>query len=561
MKTLFSDTIIIPSIEEAIRIKKEGYTGRIATLDGEVVDRDGIIWSGKGKEVLRRKREMKELEYFIEKLKEDINKKTEMMQKEKDRLSTLEQEIDSVDELISEEEARLTGLRHSLDNAFQEKERLEKRVSLLTLEKGEFLKEKEILTEDIKRTDEEIKTIEEKRKALELEIESLKNIILERRQSIDALRQQYTELRMSQTKKMENYNTLLGEIANAERTVRTIEEKKTVLSTTIENLDKERDNLLKSIDKLKLETSEQARKAMEIKERLSAQRQEIQEESKRFFEAEEMVKKKRDSLEILLKEISELDIQRAETVVRLEGIRDSVNINYGINIEELDERDLSVEGTFEEISERLNGIRDKIEELGPVNPGIIEEYRELKERYNFLNTQQEDLTNSIKELEEAIQKINATTRAKLRDAFNALNEKFGEVFSSLFGGGKASIVLTDENNILESGIEIIAQPPGKRLQNINLLSGGEKALTALSLLIASFLIKPAPLCILDEADAPLDEANIERFARMVKELSRNIQFVIITHNKTTMSYCDYLYGVTMEEPGVSKIISLQLASP
>lgn len=561
LKAIFNGTIIVHSIEEAIRIKKEGYAGRIATLDGEVLDQDGIIWSGKGREVLRRKREIKELEHFIERLKEEINRKTEAIQKEKERLSKLEQEIEKIEGLISEEETRLTGLRHSLDNAFQEKERLERRVSLLHFEKGESSKEKEILTEDIKKRDEEIKALGEKRKALELEIESVKNLLLEKKQSIELLRQQYTELRMSQTKKMENYNSILGEIVSAENTIRTIEEKKTVRATIMENLDKERDSLLKSIEELKLKTSEQAKEVMEIKERLATQRQEIQEESKKFFEAEERVKSMREGLELLLKEISELDIQRAETVVRLDGIRDSININYGINIEELDEKGLSVEGTLEELSERLNGIRKKIEELGPVNPGIIEEYEELKERYNFLNTQQEDLTNSIKELEEAIQKINTTTRTKLREAFNALNEKFGEVFSSLFGGGKASIVLTDENNILESGIEIIAQPPGKRLQNINLLSGGEKALTALSLLIASFLIKPAPLCILDEADAPLDEANIERFARTLKELSKNIQFIVITHNKTTMSYCDYLYGVTMEEPGVSKIISLQLTAP
>lgn len=561
LKAIFNGTIIVHSIEEAIRIKKEGYAGRIATLDGEVLDQDGIIWSGKGREVLRRKREIKELEHFIERLKEEINRKTEAIQKEKERLSKLEQEIEKIEGLISEEETRLTGLRHSLDNAFQEKERLERRVSLLHFEKGESSKEKEIVTEDIKKRDEEIKALGEKRKALELEIESVKNLLLEKKQSIELLRQQYTELRMSQTKKMENYNSILGEIVSAENTIRTIEEKKTVRATIMENLDKERDSLLKSIEELKLKTSEQAKEVMEIKERLATQRQEIQEESKKFFEAEERVKSMREGLELLLKEISELDIQRAETVVRLDGIRDSININYGINIEELDEKGLSVEGTLEELSERLNGIRKKIEELGPVNPGIIEEYEELKERYNFLNTQQEDLTNSIKELEEAIQKINTTTRTKLREAFNALNEKFGEVFSSLFGGGKASIVLTDENNILESGIEIIAQPPGKRLQNINLLSGGEKALTALSLLIASFLIKPAPLCILDEADAPLDEANIERFARTLKELSKNIQFIVITHNKTTMSYCDYLYGVTMEEPGVSKIISLQLTAP
>jgi chromosome segregation protein len=203
-------------------------------------------------------------------------------------------------------------------------------------------------------------------------------------------------------------------------------------------------------------------------------------------------------------------------------------------------------------------LREKIQELGPVNLGTLEEYEELRIRYEFLSKQREDLNKSIAELEEAITKINATTRRRLRDAFDTLKAKFSEVFMVLFGGGRADLVLTDEENILESGMDIIAQPPGKRLQNINLLSGGEKTLTALSLLFASFLIKPTPLCILDEADATLDESNTERFARMLQELSREIQFIIITHNRTTMSASDYLYGITTEEAGVSKVISMQL---
>jgi chromosome segregation protein len=198
-------------------------------------------------------------------------------------------------------------------------------------------------------------------------------------------------------------------------------------------------------------------------------------------------------------------------------------------------------------------------DLGPVNLGSLEEYEELKGRYDFLSKQQEDLTLSIAELEEAITRINATTRRKLREAYEALRAKFTEVFRTLFGGGTADIVLTDTENILESGLDIIAQPPGKKLQNMNLLSGGEKALTSLALLFAGFLIKPSPLCILDEADAPLDESNTVRFAEMVKNLSRDTQFIVVTHNKTTMEVANYLYGVTMEEAGVSKIISLQFS--
>jgi chromosome segregation protein len=190
--------------------------------------------------------------------------------------------------------------------------------------------------------------------------------------------------------------------------------------------------------------------------------------------------------------------------------------------------------------------------------GTIDEYEELKTRYEFLTTQRDDLLNSIDALEETIRKINKTSKKRLEEAFVALNEKFKEVFTILFGKGKAELQLT-EGSILDAGIEIVAQPPGKRLQNIMLLSGGEKALTAISLLFAGFMIKPTPMCLLDEVDAPLDESNTGRFTDLVKKMSEKIQFIAITHNRRTMEAADYLYGITMEEPGASKVISMHLA--
>jgi chromosome segregation protein len=174
-----------------------------------------------------------------------------------------------------------------------------------------------------------------------------------------------------------------------------------------------------------------------------------------------------------------------------------------------------------------------------------------------LTKQRDDLLQSIKALEETIHKINRTSKRRLEEAFEALNEKFKVVFAILFGKGKAELQLT-EGSILDAGIEIVAQPPGKRLQNITLLSGGEKALTALSLLFAGFMIKPTPLCLLDEVDAPLDESNTERFINLLKKLSEEIQFITITHNRRTMESADYIYGITMEEPGSSKVVSMHL---
>jgi chromosome segregation protein len=208
--------------------------------------------------------------------------------------------------------------------------------------------------------------------------------------------------------------------------------------------------------------------------------------------------------------------------------------------------------------EAIAELREKIERMGPVNMMAIEQSRELEERHGFLSTQRNDLVESIAQTNEAINKIDETTHARFREAFTAINANFQETFSTLFGGGKAGITLLDENDPLESGIDIVAQPPGKRLQSVMLLSGGEKALTAIALMFGIFKYKPSPFCLLDEIDAPLDDANIGRFVEMLRSMMDRTQFIIITHNRKTMEIADRLYGVTMEEPGVSKLISIQL---
>ena len=211
-----------------------------------------------------------------------------------------------------------------------------------------------------------------------------------------------------------------------------------------------------------------------------------------------------------------------------------------------------------DIEETTARLREKIERLGPVNMMAIEEFDDLDERYEFLTAQRKDLVESIDATVDAITRINKTTRERFREAFDAINTHFQLTFSTLFGGGRAGLVLLDETDLLESGIDIIAQPPGKRLQSIQLLSGGEKALAAMALMFAIFKFKPSPFCLLDEIDAPLDEANIGRFVEMLRGMQSETQFILVTHNRKTMEIADRLYGVTMEEPGVSKLVSVQL---
>jgi chromosome segregation protein len=206
---------------------------------------------------------------------------------------------------------------------------------------------------------------------------------------------------------------------------------------------------------------------------------------------------------------------------------------------------------------RYQEVRNKIEALGPVNPQALEEFQEASQRYDFLNTQRQDLLDSIRDTEKAIQELDTESRRRFKEAFDVINDHFKHMFQTLFGGGQGEMRLTDEANLAESGIDIMASPPGKRLQNVALLSGGEKSLTAMALLMAIFRYTPSPFCILDEVDAPLDEPNIQRLTRLIKEMSRDTQFIVITHAKRTMEVAQALYGVTMQEPGLSKLVSVR----
>ena len=208
--------------------------------------------------------------------------------------------------------------------------------------------------------------------------------------------------------------------------------------------------------------------------------------------------------------------------------------------------------------EAIIELRAKVDRLGPVNMMAVEQFDELESRYVFLTTQRADLLESIAQTSLAILRIDETTRERFTEMFTAINLNFQHTFSTLFGGGRAGLTLLDDSDPLESGIEIIAQPPGKRLQSVQLLSGGEKALTAIALMFGMFQYKPSPFCLLDEIDAPLDDANITRFVEMLRDMQQHTQFIVITHNRKTMEIADRLYGVTMEEPGVSKLLSVEM---
>jgi chromosome segregation protein len=279
-----------------------------------------------------------------------------------------------------------------------------------------------------------------------------------------------------------------------------------------------------------------------------------------LLELEESIKELRPLGEACQENKNRLQIVLTEKKLGYQHLAANLREKYDLDLEGLS-LDFS-DGGFpskEDVVAEIDDLRGRLERMGEVNLAAIGEYEELTTRFQFMNQQKDDLEKSIADLQRTIVKLNRICRLRFKESFEEINDKFQSIFPRLFRGGTAKLVLTDENDYLETGVDIIVQPPGKRLQSITLLSGGEKALTAVSLLFAIFLTKPSPFCFLDEVDAPLDDANLDRFNDMIREMSQFSQFVLVTHNKKTMQAAEVLYGITMSEPGVSKVVSVRMS--
>jgi chromosome segregation protein len=296
-----------------------------------------------------------------------------------------------------------------------------------------------------------------------------------------------------------------------------------------------------------------------LEERLQADRQRYRAISLQLAEIGEAIKELRPLGEACQQEKSRVQLVLAEKRLNLQHLGDSLREKYDVELESLAIPFDDNSPSKDQLAMDIEDLRGRLERMGEVNLAAIGEYEELTTRFQFMSQQKEDLEKSIADLQQTIVKLNRICRLRFKESFEAINEKFEAIFPRLFRGGKAKLLLTDENDFLETGVDIIVQPPGKKLQSITLLSGGEKALTAVSLLFAIFLTKPSPFCFLDEVDAPLDDANIDRFNEIIKEMSEHSQFVLVTHNKKTMQAAEVLYGITMAEPGVSKVVSVRMS--
>ena len=278
--------------------------------------------------------------------------------------------------------------------------------------------------------------------------------------------------------------------------------------------------------------------------------------NKKLEEAEEDIIEQIEKIDGLKEQINKSDMKKSKFEIELEQIIAKMWEEYELTPN--DPGEYIEPKNVAEVQKQVNILRAKMKDLGSVNMDSIEEYKKLKERYDFMAEQQLDLETTIAKLRKIIQEMTETMKEQFSERFKLINNNFAEVFVELFGGGKAELKLTDEENILESGIEIEVQPPGKKLQNMMLLSGGERAFTAIALLFAILKINPAPFCVLDEIEAALDDVNVYRFAEYLKKFSTMSQFLVITHRKGTMEAANTVYGVTMEENGISKLLSLDL---
>jgi len=332
----------------------------------------------------------------------------------------------------------------------------------------------------------------------------------------------------------------------------------------IENFNEDIQRTEKIIDDLNKEIKESEDKLIQFNEKSEALKKSINELIAHRSEIENKIaqrkndtRKDEEELAKINERISNLEKSGVELSFKRDGILDYLWTEYEKKISDLSDIKVS-ENMLADFQNEIVDLKKKIQDLGPINNLAIQEYRDLKKRFEYYLDQKTDIEKAREDIISVIEEINKTSVDLFISTFNEIQKNFSEMFKRLFEGGEAFLELSEPENVLESGIEIIVRPPGKKFKNINLLSGGERALTAIALLFATYMVKPSPFCFLDEIDAPLDEQNIQRFVKMLREFSKSTQFIIVTHNKKTMHISESIYGVTMEEPGVSKVISVKM---
>lgn len=559
---LLGRTIIIKDLDDAIKLAKRfNYAYRIVTLNGDIINAGGSMTGGslsKGStNLLNRK-------YRIEKIEEDINELQQVLSNLEEDKRQLKTEVQDIQSRISIQEENLQKMNIEIIRIDNEKNKVYRELertkeSLLKYEdemdrlKGELdnlLKEEEMILEELNLIDKES--------------DKTQKIIKEMLAEFEEIKLQKEELEKEVTDVKIKLNYMENKLANKEEKLESIRMELEDTANLIELKEVELKRIREEIDCLideRNQTKDEILNYSKLKEEKEKALAELKSQKellmKDYYFEQESLNEINGKINEESNLINSCDIAEAKYNTQLDNVYSKLKDDYELDYEKALEYKIPLEDLNKAKADSRE-LKKKIKEIGSVNLASIEDYKRVKERLDFISKQHEDLLLSKKNLLQVISDMENKMEEQFIYNFNKINEAFKEVFSTLFGGGKASIELEDDKDVLTCGIEIKAQPPGKKLQNLSLLSGGEKSLTAVALLFAILKVKPTPFCILDEIDAALDEANINRYTNYLRSFSKDTQFIIITHRKGTMEVADILYGVTMEEEGVSKLVSVKL---
>ena len=558
---LLGRTVIVDNMNNAINLAKQNqYNFKIVTLDGDLINSSGSMTGGsvskKTVNILGRNKEIEKLTKQIKKIKIDIEK----LENEKKEILASNNEVFENQNKI-ENELQTIEIKYNVELQKQKSieqniEKIENRISNLKNEKEKLKNEKIEIENIIVRNNKQIEEFDIENEKYQKDIDEFTINNKENQKKVDDLNFDITNLKISVSSfdESENSITEITDIIKKE-----IENSKTSINNKINEIE----NLKKENEKLEKDIKDNFNKIEEIQNEVKNSGQSIEKLKNERIKINEKVnqieKEQTDKYRI----IEDLKSQ----IIKLEVKKNKFDEEINNQINQLcDEYELTPNATsdFEKptniqlTQNRANNLHEEIRNLGSVNMDSIEEYKNVKDRYDFMSEQRLDLENTIEKLQKMIVDITSTMKTQFKEKFEIINKNFGEVFVDLFGGGKAEIALEDENNVLECGININVQPPGKKLQNMLLLSGGERAFTAIALLFAILKMTPAPFCVLDEIEAALDDVNVYRYAEFLKKFAVDTQFLVITHRKGTMEAADTVYGVTMEEKGISKLLSMKL---
>lgn len=560
--SLLGRTVVVENMDTAINLAKQNsYSFRIITIEGDIINPSGAMTGGsiqtKTVNILGRSREIEELEEKIKAVNSQIEKNEKSKQEYAsssadiiEEVSRLEKSLQDIQIIYATENQKMIGLEENIKRLELRRDKLKEE----NLQIEEQKKQTNFIKEEKQK---EIETLTIEMGTLNKEVEEFAIGNKENQKYIDDLNFDITNLKIS-VSSFDESKVSIDEML--ERIKQDIEESKNGIEHKEENIkqvQKENAELENKITEKKAEIETIKQEVQNSGTKVEELKSDRSSKNEKLTQTESEISSQFETIENLKEQIVKIDVKKAKQEQDLEQVVSNLWEEYELTPNHAGEyqKPENVANT----QKQVNTLRNKIKNLGSINIDSIEEYKKTKERYDFMCEQRLDLDNTAGKLRVVINDMTETMKVQFAEKMKQINKNFNEVFVELFGGGKAELILQDENNILECGIDIQVQPTGKKLQNMMLLSGGEKAFTAIALLFAILRINPAPFCILDEIEAALDDVNVYRFAEYLKKFSKGTQFLVITHRKGTMEAADTVYGVTMEENGISKLLSMRLA--